>query len=321
MGQHPQRGPVFSQDPTGQVPSSYAQPDLSSPTTTTSLTPQPLADQPEEEDTGGKKRKPKKGGYVCHVCEKKRDRKPDLEGHLWNAHRIGDPIQCNIEPCHNKDFSTRGALKLHIKTQHNKKHEHKCKDYYFGSESRLYLIEHRIRQHGIRMRKKDTKELIIYFCPKCGKVCKEAASRQKHILRGMCKVEKKIPCPDCIRKFKTVSSRDKHRDQLHNPRAKVWECPTCTKQMNSYTAYLNHQKWHRGYNSKVRQIKAREKKREQAQLRAYAKLFEKRKPKSPRQGDPDYAAPTTKSAPAKVLNIRHSPRLKGQKGQKKSSDK
>ena len=46
--------------------------------------------------------------------EKKRDRKPDLEEHMWNAHRVGDPIQCNIAPCQNKDFSTRGALKLHI---------------------------------------------------------------------------------------------------------------------------------------------------------------------------------------------------------------
>ena len=138
-GQHPQRGPVFSQHPAGQVPPSDTQPDLSSSTTMTTPAPQPGADQPEEQTSGGgKKKRPKKGGYVCHICGKKRDRKPDLEGHLWNAHRVGEAIQCNIPPCSKKDFATKGSLKLHIKTQHTKKHEYKCKDCEFGSESRNY---------------------------------------------------------------------------------------------------------------------------------------------------------------------------------------
>ena len=94
--------------------------------------------------------------------------------------------------------------------------------------------------------------------------------------------------------------------------------PQCAKQTSSYSSYLNHQKWHRGYNSKVRQIKAREKHREQAQLKAYAKLLERRKPKSPRQGDPDYVNPAAKSAPAK---IHHSPRIQREKEKSKGKKK
>ena len=168
------------------------------------------------------------------------------------------------------------------------------------------------------MRNKETKDAIIYHCPKCGKICKGPASRRKHIQRGMCKVAKTVPCTGCARKFKTVKRRDLHFSHHHNPEARVWECPQCAKQTSSYSSYLNHQKWHRGYNSKVRQIKAREKHREQAQLKAYAKLLERRKPKSPRQGDPDYVNPAAKSAPAK---IRCSPRIQREKEKSKGKKK
>ena len=250
--------------------------------------------------------------------EKKRDRKPDLEGHMWNALRVDDPIQCNKAPCQNKDFSAKGALKLHIKSQNKKQHSFKCKYCYFGTESRDYYIEHRIRQHGVRMRNKETKDPIIYHCSKCGKICKEPASRRKHIQRGMCKVAKTVPCTGSARKFKTVKGRDLHFSHHHYPEARVWKCSQCAKQTSSYSSYVNHQKWHRGYNSKVRQIKAREKCREQGQLKAYANHLERRKPKSPRQGDPDYVNPAAKSAQAKICR---SPRIQREKEKSKGKKK
>ena len=71
-------------------------------------------------------------------------------------------------------------------------------------------------------------------------------------------------------------------------------------------------------NSKVRHQIVRERRKEQAHLKAFAKHLERVKPKakSPRRPkDPDYTGPSTKSAPAKVLPPRRSPR--GHKGAKK----
>ena len=82
-------------------------------------------------------------GAMTDICNKKRDRKSDLDGHLLEAHRIGEPIQCNISPCNQRNFSTKGALRSHIKTQHKKKFEHNCPACNFGCESIIYYVEHR----------------------------------------------------------------------------------------------------------------------------------------------------------------------------------
>ena len=68
----PQRGPVFSQHPAHQVSGPYTPSDLPSASTSVQPPPQPpVADNPEVEDAGKKKRIPKKGGNVCEICGKK----------------------------------------------------------------------------------------------------------------------------------------------------------------------------------------------------------------------------------------------------------
>ena len=70
--------------------------------------------------------------------------------------------------------------------------------------------------------------------------------------------------------------------------------------------------------SRVRQQRAKERRRQQAHLRMYAKTLSKKKAKSPRKGDPDFTQASSKSAPAKVIPPpppRRSPR--GHKGSKK----
>ena len=164
---------------------------------------------------------------------------------------------------------------------------------------------------------KKTGKARIYYCKKCGKVMPGPASLAKHRQRGMCNREKNIDCTHCIKRFKSQAGMQKHFQQFHTPGAKVWECQraNCTVQLNSLNAFHNHQRWHNSMNSKLRRQIARERRKEQANLRAFAKHVERTKPKSPRSGDPDYTAPSAKSAPAKVLPPRRSPR--GHKGSKK----
>ena len=173
------------------------------------------------------------------------------------------------------------------------------------------------KKHSIRMINKKDKTPIIYHCSKCGKVFPGPASLQRHKQRVFAKQQKKKPCPTCPRKFKTKKGKDIHVNQFHNPSARTWECPreNCAKQLNSQVAYHNHQAWHNGMTSRIRRQRAKERRNQQAHLRMYVKTLSKKKPKSPRQGDPDFTQASSKSAHAKVIPLRRSPR--GHKGSKK----
>ena len=113
------RGPVLQ--PSGdQVSSSNTQPALDPASTSANLLSLPDADEPEApEEPPVKRRGPKK--YICHICGVVKPRKPDLTGHLWFAHKQGDPIVCDRPPCTGQSFSTRASLKKHIESQHKKK--------------------------------------------------------------------------------------------------------------------------------------------------------------------------------------------------------
>ena len=90
------RGPVLQ--PSGdQVSSSNTQPALDPASTSANLLSLPDADEPEApEEPPVKRRGPKKN--ICHICGVVKPRKPDLTGHLWFAHKQGDPIICEC-PC------------------------------------------------------------------------------------------------------------------------------------------------------------------------------------------------------------------------------
>ena len=222
------------------------------------------ANQPAKKKHGG--RKPKKGGYPCHICGKARDRKSDLDGHLWNAHRVGQPIECNLGQCEHRTFATKSSLNTHVKTQHKKQHSYQCKSCAFGSESHDYFVEHRIKAHGIVMRYKKSRKAIIYHCKKCGKVFVGPASLRKHVQRKMCMVKKKVECQDCGRKFKSQKGLDKHHREQHNPDHPMFECarPLCTAVLSSQESFHNHQLWHNGLDKKQRQKIAQRRKREAA---------------------------------------------------------
>ena len=104
-------------------------------------------------------------------------------------------------------------------------------------------------------------------------------SRNKH--RGLCNQAKNVECSKCIKKFKTVKGRDKHYFQFHTEGARTWEYPRekCTTQLNSLNAYHNHQLWHNGMTSQIRRRIARERRKQQARLKAYARHINSKGPK------------------------------------------
>ena len=305
-----------------EVPSSDRSSLLPPPSTEAPVAgavPHPSANQPASKKKHGG-RKPKKGGYPCHICGKARDRKSDLDGHLWNAHRVGQPIECNMGECQHRTFATKSSLNTHVKTQHRKQHTYKCQTCPYGSESHDYFVEHRIKAHGIVMRYKKSKKPIIYHCKKCGKVYVGPASLRKHVQRKMCMVKKKVECKDCGRKFKSQKGLDKHHREQHNPDHPMYECarPLCTAVLSSQESFHNHQLWHNGLDKKQRQKIAQRRKREAAALRQAAAELAGKKPKRKSQ-DPDYrSSKATKSTPAKLLPQRKSPRgsPRGSKGKK-----
>ena len=233
-------------------PGSSHLPSASTETPVVGAVPHSAANEPAKKKHG--ERRPKKGGYPCHICGKARDRKSDLDGHLWAAHRVGQPIECNLGDCAHRTFATKSSLKTHVKTQHNKKHTYQCKDCSFGSESHDYYIEHRIKAHGIVMRYKKSRKPIIYHCKKCGKVFIGPASKRKHVQRKMCMVQKKVECLECGRKFKTQKGLDKHHSEQHNPDHPMFECARekCTAVLSSQESFHNHQLWHNGLDKKKR---------------------------------------------------------------------
>ena len=97
------------------APSSLPQQDRPFPSTSAAgavpQEPSGAIEEEEEEEYTGK-------GYKCSNCGVIKARKPDLRGHLWTVHKLGEPIVCNMGNCANKSFSHPSSLKQHIRTMH-----------------------------------------------------------------------------------------------------------------------------------------------------------------------------------------------------------
>ena len=200
--------------PGGQDVSSVHTQSVADPASTSTQPSISQADDPEAKEPTVKRRGPKI--YVCHICGVVKPRKPDLTGHLWKAHRQGDPIICERPPCTGQSFSTKAALKKHVEGQHKKKIPYKCPDCYYGTRAKAYYVEHHITKHGAWMVNKKTKEPLDYSCKKCKKMCKGPASLQRHTQRDKCMLQKKFQCPQCLKLFKECARRDTHIQTYHS---------------------------------------------------------------------------------------------------------
>ena len=100
---------------------------------------------------------PVKHGYKCSVCGKIKTRKLDLEGHMWSAYGMGEPIVCNEGSCSQRSFSCKSSLRQHIRIQHNKVFKFPCghKNCKYGADNPDALLSHKINKHGMKAKQED----------------------------------------------------------------------------------------------------------------------------------------------------------------------
>ena len=319
----PTRGPAFDPEVGAGVIS--APPASSVPSGTTPSTSEPSAESEPPPPVQKKGRKP----HICEVCGITKTRKPDMDGHRWYYHQLGDPIQCNIAPCNQRNFSARSALKQHVDNIHNKKFRYVCRDCPYGSDSRDYYLTHRVKKHGVKITSPKTKKPIVFTCPKCKKIFMGPSLLKRHTLRGLCMTRKRYQCRICLRMYKTQAYLDNHVQQLHREGAKTWVCSKCQKVCNSQSAFHNHQLWHRGLSVLQRAQAQTRRKSQMESLRATSAHIQKKLPHQqdkPRQkvphkprakGKGKSSRPSTKSAPAKLVQPRRSPRQSKGRGKGK----
>ena len=286
------RGPVFAHPQVvSQVPlASLPQPSDPSPSG---------PDVPATPATGlslskGKKKRVYKP-YLCTQCGIQKTRKNDLDGHLWTAHGLGEPIVCNMGECVNNSFSTRGSLKQHQRTKHLNKYKFTCNIKgckWPGTESRDQKISHMATVHNKHLRHAKSKEggtkykkggdRVMYICPKCNKHFKGPAQVKRHKWRGMCTVAKTHACVigHCTKMYKTRFGLQRHVALIHSGETdESLKCPICHKQLANRGSLINHVNWHRQISSLKR-----------AKQRTIARIYGKR------------AVRVTQSVPPKVFH-------------------
>ena len=257
-------GPVFAQPGSHTGSSASGEPEVSSshlpdPPTTSSTT---------QHDSTKKKGKGKRKKYICQHCGEGKDRKPDLTGHLWTKHNVGEPIICTLGECGGKSYSTLSSLRQHKRTIHQGKYNFNCQyeNCKYGTESKDQLLTHKATKHGITLVSRSTNKEIVYKCPRCKKIFKGPSRLKRHIREGMCLVKKTIPCgfEDCRRKFKTRMGRERHLGVFHrgDDRKKL-TCFRCKVKLANKGSMANHQKYHRYLDSikkaKIQQTKSKPK--------------------------------------------------------------
>ena len=249
-------GPVFS-NPGSQAASSVpADPEARS----SHLPHLPPTSSTTQHDSGEKtKGKGKRKKYICQYCGEGKDRKPDLTGHLWTKHNVGDPIICTLGECAGKSYSTMSSLRQHKRTIHSGKYNYNCNfaNCKYGTESKDQLLTHKTTKHGITLLSRSTNKEIIYKCKKCKKTFKGPSRLKRHMREGMCLVKKTIPCgfENCKRKFKTRLGRERHVGVFHRgDDKKKLTCYRCKVKLANKGSMANHQKYHR-YLDSIRKAK------------------------------------------------------------------
>ena len=222
-------------------------------------------------------------------------RKPDLRGHLWTAHKIGQPIVCNMGQCNNKSFSCDSSLKQHIRTQHMGKFKHSCTKCPFKTDNPDALVSHMFTNHSIVLKDKDTGKKAVYKCVLCQKQFVGKHLLRKHQKDENCIKKKTLKCHHCIRRFKTKEGLQYHVDHYHM--GKRSPCAKCGILLPE-KSIRNHMR-HHGAQQLLQEAKLHAAKVGSARRRYFA--FTSRR-LSKMKVDPKSKAGSlaTKSAPAKL---------------------
>ena len=272
------------------------------PGTSSSATPSAGAtEQQEEEDieeAGSSK------GYKCAECGKILGRKPDLRGHLWSKHKIGEPIVCNLGSCDGKSFSHESSLKQHQRTQHRGEFRFNCHKCQYHTDNNANLVSHLWEKHRI-ISKDDKGNPLIHPCTMCEKEFPAAHLLRKHMKDKNCIKKKTHRCPHCPRKFKSEDGKKYHIEHYHE--GKKHPCPKCGE-LYAAKSMNNHLRMHAAKRSAAKDLvrKAHEIKiarRFNLKLRSRTVTFgrasaniSKRDPRQKKKGEPA----VSRSAPAKL---------------------
>ena len=127
------------------------------------------------------------------------------------------------------NFSSKSALKQHLKNVHDKVFRYMCRQCTYGSDSRDYYLTHRVKKHNVKITSSKTKKPIVFRCKKCKKVFSGPNLLKKHERRDLCMTRKRYQCPECLKFYKTQAYLDLHFKQHHTPGANTWVCELYSK--------------------------------------------------------------------------------------------
>lgn len=91
-----------------------------------------------------------KGKFDCTFCDKSFYEKRDLKKHLTRGHGIKAGFKCDV--C-GKEFASDKGLSLHMPI-HNHDRVYQCDKCDYKSNVERYLLDHRVRQHGVQYQRK-----------------------------------------------------------------------------------------------------------------------------------------------------------------------
>ena len=170
----------------------------------------------------------------CHICDKEYTH---LKGHMKYFHREAKKcdlcgketltLEEHFEQVHNKQmryacgycgktYVTRGSLKLHLKSLHQKI-RHKCKTCKKSYSTRSYLTKHIKIYHEMSTK--------IYKCDICTNFsCKFKEGLTRHVL-DMHEKREKPKCDICGKEVRLLKS---HIKQVHE-KIKKYHCEVCGK--------------------------------------------------------------------------------------------
>ncbi|XP_058836071.1 transcription factor grauzone-like [Topomyia yanbarensis] len=172
--------------------------------------------------------------FRCNICSKKYAKQYQLNQHL-NTHTIEAKEENELLcPQCQKPYYSKGALRFHIQSIHERAHEVLCDICSKIFKTRSALTHHRA----------DHFRTERVQCPTCGKWLKNENSLKKHMIRH--KEEKLvIECDICGKRSPSSHALKKHiKDQHTSERA--YQCTLCEKAFKRPIALKEHMATHTG---------------------------------------------------------------------------